>query len=237
VNRIDATVLQPDVAAPDQDRDRGVPHLQHHPHRPLQQGAFSFFQAIEGLEGQDYEFAPDGFTTGDQKIAGLCNVLSVEHAERDAGQRAGVHRRAELHVAQPSAPTNAVPHLTRARSRRGRSGPGSIRQRRSQDEEHHFPLKPGEIDVEFRFTFKTARQLELSAGCNFQTLLARGQQVEAVAQLTCFALRHDDKTMTIEKAVDLIDAYIEKGGDIVKLYLALQEAMNHSGVLRAGAEG
>jgi hypothetical protein len=92
-----------------------------------------------------------------------------------------------------------------------------------------FPLKPGEIDVEFRFTFRTARQLELSAGCNYQSLLARGQQVEAVAQMTCFALRHDDKAMTIDKAVDLIDAYIEKGGDIVKLYLALQEAMNHSG--------
>jgi hypothetical protein len=103
-----------------------------------------------------------------------------------------------------------------------------------------FSMKPGNLegDVEFRFTIRAARDLERTAGCNYQTLLARGQQVEAVVLLTCFGLRHADKTMTPEKATDLVDTYVEAGGNVVKLYEALQEAMNYSGVYGpAPAEG
>jgi hypothetical protein len=77
VNRIDATVLQPDVAAPIKTEIAGFRTFNITLTVLYSKAAFSFFQAIEGLEGQDYEMAPDGFSTGDQKIAGLCNVLSV----------------------------------------------------------------------------------------------------------------------------------------------------------------
>lgn len=95
-----------------------------------------------------------------------------------------------------------------------------------------FPLRPGKIDDEFRFGVKSARDLERAAGCNYQTLFARGQQIEAICLLTCFGLRHDPqfKNLTPDGAADLIDAYVAKDGDIVKLYEALQAAMNHSGV-------
>ena len=93
-----------------------------------------------------------------------------------------------------------------------------------------FELRPGEIPVLFRFNFKGAREMERVAGCNYQTLLERRQQVEAISLMTCYGLRHDEPTMTVDKAVDLIDAYIEKGGNIVQLYEALQTAMNHSGI-------
>jgi hypothetical protein len=77
VNRIDATVLQPDVAAPIKTEVAGFRTFSITLTVLYSKAAFTFFQAIEGLEGQNYEYGPDGFTAGDQKILGLCNVLSV----------------------------------------------------------------------------------------------------------------------------------------------------------------
>lgn len=92
-----------------------------------------------------------------------------------------------------------------------------------------FPLRPGEIEDEFRFTIRAARDLERAAGCNYQTLFARGQQIEAICLLTCFALKHVDKSMTVDKATDLVEAFVDSGGNVVALYEALQKAMNKSG--------
>jgi hypothetical protein len=92
-----------------------------------------------------------------------------------------------------------------------------------------FDLRPGEIPVIFRFTIKAAREMERAAGCNYQTLLASSRQVEAICLLTCYGLKHDDPKMTVEKATDLVDAYVDQGGNIVALYEALQKAMNKSG--------
>lgn len=108
-----------------------------------------------------------------------------------------------------------------------------------------FPLKPGEIDVQLRFTIRYAREMERFAGCNYHTLFARGQQVDAVCLMTCYALKHDDPKMTVDKAVDLVSAYVDGGGNIVTLYEALEEAMKHSGCYapvpkdeeKGGAEG
>lgn len=93
-----------------------------------------------------------------------------------------------------------------------------------------FDLRPGEIPVVFRFTIKAAREMERVAGCNYQSLLGQSRQIEAICLMTCYALKHDDPKMTVDKAVDLVDAFVDKGGNIVELYEALQNAMNHSGV-------
>lgn len=77
VTRIDATTLQPDVAAPIKTEISGFRTFNITLTVLYSKAAFLFFQAIEGLEGLDYELAPDGFTAGDQKIFGLCNCLSV----------------------------------------------------------------------------------------------------------------------------------------------------------------
>lgn len=77
VNRIDATTLQPDVAAPVKTEVAGFRTFSISLTVLYSKAAYTFFQSIEGLQGQDYEMAPDGFTTGDQKIYGLANVLSV----------------------------------------------------------------------------------------------------------------------------------------------------------------
>lgn len=92
-----------------------------------------------------------------------------------------------------------------------------------------FPLYLGEIDVEFRFTIRAARALERAAGCNYQTLFARGQQVEAVCLLLWAALLHADPKLTQDKAVEIVEQYVDRTGNILPLYEALQKAMNASG--------
>jgi hypothetical protein len=77
VNRLDVTVLQPDVAAPVKSEISGFRTFSMTLTVLYTAAAFTFFSAIEGLEGLHYEFGPDGFTAGDQKVSGLCNCLSV----------------------------------------------------------------------------------------------------------------------------------------------------------------
>lgn len=77
VNRIDETTLQPDVAAPVKTEVAGFRTFNYSLTVLWTAAAFTFFQAIEGLEGLDYEHAPAGFTAGKQRIYGLCNCLSV----------------------------------------------------------------------------------------------------------------------------------------------------------------
>ena len=77
VERIDETVLQPDVAAPVKTEVAGFRTFNYTLTVLYSPASFTFFQAIEGLEGLDYEHGPIGFTVGDQKIFGLCNCLSV----------------------------------------------------------------------------------------------------------------------------------------------------------------
>lgn len=75
--RLDDTTFQPDVAAPVKSEIRGFASLSMSLTVLYSAAAFTFFAAIEGLTGLDYEFGPNGFTAGDQRIKGLCNVLSV----------------------------------------------------------------------------------------------------------------------------------------------------------------
>ena len=86
------------------------------------------------------------------------------------------------------------------------------------------------IDVSFRYTIKTARELERASGVGLNLLLARGQSVEAMVLLVCYGLKWARKTMTEEIAIDKLDEYVEAGGDVTKLVVALRDALNASGV-------
>ncbi len=83
-------------------------------------------------------------------------------------------------------------------------------------------------DVEFRFTIRTTREMERSAGCGVQLLHARSQSVEALVLLLCYGLRWKDKKE--DKAVDLIDTYLNAGGETEALSKALVKSLNESGV-------
>lgn len=75
--RLDATILQPDVAAPVKTEISGFTTRGITLTCLYSAAAYTFFTGIEGSEGLDYQYGPNGFTTGDQKISGLCNCLSV----------------------------------------------------------------------------------------------------------------------------------------------------------------
>lgn len=85
-------------------------------------------------------------------------------------------------------------------------------------------------DARFRFTIRSTREMEKSAGCGVGMLQMRMQSVEVVVLLVCYGLRWNDKKMTEDKAVDLVDAYLAAGGDVVKLSGALVKCLNTSGV-------
>ena len=95
-----------------------------------------------------------------------------------------------------------------------------------------FPLIPNQPDVEFRFTIKSARDLERAtrqfggiAGLNL-----RGSNVEALVVCTLFALRWAKPKLTEDKVVDLIQDFVDAGGDVIELTNMLTKALNESGV-------
>ena len=45
----------------------------------------SFFAAVEGLQGLEYEYGPDGTTSGKKKIYGHCNCLSYSGPQSSVG--------------------------------------------------------------------------------------------------------------------------------------------------------
>jgi len=95
-----------------------------------------------------------------------------------------------------------------------------------------FPLAPGQPDVEFRFTIKTARELERAtrpfggiAGLNL-----RGSNVEALVVCTLYALRWNRPKLMEDKVIDMIQDFVDAGGDVIDLTNTLTKALNESGV-------
>jgi hypothetical protein len=93
-----------------------------------------------------------------------------------------------------------------------------------------FPLIPGKPDVEFRFTIKTARELDRASQYGIQVLLKNGQTTDAIVLMTCYGLKHINPRMTEQKAEELIQQYIDNGGDATDLFTALFKALQNSGV-------
>jgi hypothetical protein len=85
-------------------------------------------------------------------------------------------------------------------------------------------------DAEFRFTTKHTRKLEDACGGNIDWVIARGQSVKAMVLMVCYGLLWQDKQMTEDKAADLIDEFIDAGGDVIELSTALYKALGASGV-------
>src|SRR4051794_6030255 len=95
-----------------------------------------------------------------------------------------------------------------------------------------FPLVPGQPDVDFRFTIKTARELERATRHlgGLAGLHLRGSNVEAIVATTLFALRWRQPKLTEDKVVDMIQAFVDEGGDVIALTNTLTKALSESGV-------
>lgn len=75
-DELDGTTFQPGVAAPIKVVIAGFRTRALSLSVKWTPAAETFFTAVEGLEGQDYIYGPQGSTAGMSKISGLCNVLS-----------------------------------------------------------------------------------------------------------------------------------------------------------------
>lgn len=84
--------------------------------------------------------------------------------------------------------------------------------------------------VEFRFGTKQARALERAAGSGIAWLHAQGRAVEALVLLVCYGLKLDFPKMNEDKATDIIDAYIDRGGNTKLLADAASKALYESGL-------
>jgi hypothetical protein len=84
--------------------------------------------------------------------------------------------------------------------------------------------------VEFRFGTKEAYALEEAAGSGIQWLIAQGRSVKALVLLVCYGLRQTYPKMTEQKAIDIIDAFRENGGNVKLLSEAASKALHESGV-------
>lgn len=94
-----------------------------------------------------------------------------------------------------------------------------------------FPLIPGQPDVHFRFTIATACELDDASQHGVQVLLSTGKTTKAIQLMTCYGLKHADHRMTEAKATNLIQRYVDAGGDMAELMKALTKALQVSGVL------
>lgn len=75
-DRLDATVFQPNVAAPLKTEIRGFDVKGFTLTGVWTSAAETFFSGLEGANGVNYIYGPDGTVTGKPKIYGTCNCLS-----------------------------------------------------------------------------------------------------------------------------------------------------------------
>lgn len=100
--------------------------------------------------------------------------------------------------------------------------------KKSKDEDGH--VSYSFIDTRFRFTIRTARELELASVVGIGQLLAQGQSVRSVVLLVCYGLKFERKRITEDDAINLLDEFVEAGGDVKALTEALTKALAESGV-------
>lgn len=86
------------------------------------------------------------------------------------------------------------------------------------------------LDTEFRYTTRSVRAMERSAGCGLAMLQAQLRSVETLVLLVCYGRTFDDRKMTEDKATDQIDEFLAAGGSVTELADALFKALNASGV-------
>ena len=83
VDRLDATTFQPNVAAPLKVEIAGFRTRGFTLSGVWTKAADDFFASIEGAEGLDYQYGPEGTTSGKQKLTGTVNCLNYSGAQSE----------------------------------------------------------------------------------------------------------------------------------------------------------
>jgi hypothetical protein len=95
-----------------------------------------------------------------------------------------------------------------------------------------FALIPGQPDVEFRFTIKTARDFERAARPHggIEAIRYRGGATEVTVMMTLYALRWKMPRLTDDQVVDMLQVFVDEGGNVSDLIMAIDKALTESGV-------
>lgn len=75
-DQLDGTTFQPGVAAPAKNIIPGFSTKGYSLSGKWSAASETFFAGIEGFQGLDYEYGPDGTAVGKTKISGLCSCYS-----------------------------------------------------------------------------------------------------------------------------------------------------------------
>lgn len=75
-DELDGTTFQPGVPSPSKNIVPGFSTKGYSLTGKWSGPAETFFSAVEGLQGLDYEYGPEGTSAGKTKISGLCSVFS-----------------------------------------------------------------------------------------------------------------------------------------------------------------
>jgi hypothetical protein len=82
---------------------------------------------------------------------------------------------------------------------------------------------------QLRFTVTALTSLEEQAGCGIRELLSRKQDVYATVLLLRYGLEWADRSMTQKRAAQLLQTFLDEGGDITTLWEGILKALNQSG--------
>lgn len=84
-DELDGTTFQPDVTTPVKDIIPGFSTKGYALQGKWTAAAETFFSAIEGLQGLNFEYGPDGSAAGKTKISGTCSCFSYSGPQSSVG--------------------------------------------------------------------------------------------------------------------------------------------------------
>lgn len=84
-DQLDGNTFQPGVAVPVKNIVPGFSTKGYSCSGKWSAAAETFFSAIEGMQGLDYEYGPEGTAVGKTKISGLCSCYSYSGPQSDVG--------------------------------------------------------------------------------------------------------------------------------------------------------
>lgn len=101
------------------------------------------------------------------------------------------------------------------------------------------PTKTVEIKLDklrfLRFDVNALADIEVKAGLGLDTLLGEERVgINAIRVLLWGGLRWEDKALTLEAAGNLLQQYIEEGGDLTALGAQVMDAIRNSGLVQSG---
>ena len=88
-------------------------------------------------------------------------------------------------------------------------------------------------ELELRYTFKSLRFIEKATGGRFFGDIGQGRiGADYIAASLAAGLQHKDKSMTTERAENLLEAHLDAGGALPDVLDGIVDAFKRAGILK-----